>query len=52
MYGLIGMGSLRVYLRDSSGKITLLWGRSGDQGREWKKMQLPLPVDGSTTFKV
>ena len=52
MYGLVGMGSLHVYLRDSSGKIKTLWSRSGDQGRKWKKVQLPLPVDGSTTFTV
>jgi hypothetical protein len=52
MYGVIGMGSLRVYLRDNSGKITSLWSRSGDQGRKWKKVQLPLPVDGSNTFEV
>lgn len=52
MYGLIGMGKLRVYLRHSSGKTTLLWQRSGDQGQKWKKVQLPLPVDGSMSFKV
>ena len=46
------MGSLRVRLRDSSGKITSLWSRSGSQGREWKKVQLPLPVNASVTFKV
>ena len=52
MYGLIGMGRLHVYLRDNFGKVTSLWRRSGDQGRKWKKVQLPLPVDGSSTFEI
>lgn len=52
MYGLIGMGTLRVYVRDSSGKDTSIWSRSDNQGRKWRKAQLPLPVDGLSTFQV
>ncbi|KAL9979998.1 hypothetical protein ACROYT_G008528 [Oculina patagonica] len=41
MYG-ESTGSLNVYVKDSSGKSTLVWSKSGDQGDQWSEAKLTL----------
>lgn len=53
MYGVVGMGSLRVYIRDGrSASDTLIWSKSGDHGMKWRKAQFPIPVQSSSSFQI
>lgn len=48
MYGVNGMGSLNVYVKNANTKTQeKIWGQSGDQGQQWKNASVTIPRSSS-----